>query len=843
MSLITALKALREDPQFAAHVTAWHMRPPRPARYGPWPTGLANRLRRALAARGIDALYTHQSQAITHLLDGRDVVVVTPTASGKSLIYLLPTLNALLRDPDARVLYIFPTKALAQDQHQALGQWLRALDLPPWSGVYDGDTPREERARVRRRARVLITNPDMLHRGILPHHTRWASFWRGLLWVVLDEVHTYRGIFGAHVANLLRRLARVAAFYGAFPRFICTSATVGNPCQLVERLSGRSPVLVAENGAPEPGRTLIFYNPPLLDPATGLRRSALLEARRLARHFLAHGVQTVAFTRSRRSTEVLLTYIRDVAPQAGVDPVAVRGYRGGYLPQARREIERGLREGEVRAVVATNALELGVDVGALGAALLVGYPGTVASTWQQFGRAGRREEGGVGVFIAGPGALDQYIVTHPEFVLESGPEHALLAPDNLHVLVDHLRCALFELPLRAEETFGGFAATAEVLAYLEEVGDARRAGPRYHWLGEGYPAQDVSLRTAGAERVTIQEGRGERTVTVGEVDRASAPRLVHPGAVYLHEGTPYLVRELDWGCGVAWVEAAEVDYYTEPLTREALQVLAEHAREEVGGTARAWGEVRVTSQVVGYRKVRWYTHETVGHEQVALPPQEVETTGYWVTFLAHALDALREQGLWRTDSVVDYAPNWARQRERALARDGHRCRRCGAAGRPERPLHVHHVRPFRTFGYVPGVNEAHWEANRLENLITLCSRCHRLAEAGARLRSGFSGAAHVLAALAPLFVMAAPGDIGQVVEAQSPHTGLPTITLYDTVPGGIGLAERLYEVHEALLAAALGRVRSCDCEHGCPACVGPVLVEEEGEVDTKRLTAALLEVV
>jgi len=445
------------------------------------------------------------------------------------------------------------------------------------------------------------------------------------------------------------------------------------------------------------------------------------------------------------------------------------------------------------------------------------------------------------VFIAGPGALDQYMVTHPQYILQTPPEHALLAPDNLHILLDHLRCALFELPLQVGEAFGQSVDTEELLAFLEEGGDAHRAGSRFHWLGEGYPADDVSLRTASPDRVVIQEQQRSRAVVIGEVDRASAPRLVHPGAIYLHEGVPYLVQTLDWEEGVAHVEAANVGYYTQPVSREDLTVLAEHAREQVGGTARAWGDVQVRSQVVGYRKVKWYTHETLGQGEVTLPAQEMETTAYWLTFQPHLLESLQARGLWRSESIANYGPDWPQQRDRALARDEYRCRRCHAPKRPDQPLHVHHVRPFRTFGYVPGINEAYREANRLENLITLCPRCHRLAEADARLRSGFSGAAHVLAGLAPLFLMAAPGDIGQVVEAPSAHTGLPTITLYDNVPGGIGLAERLYEVHKDLLAAALERVLSCDCEHGCPACVGPVLVEEEGETSTKGLTQALLE--
>ncbi len=860
MSVGAALRELQTNAAFMSQVTAWHVLPPVAPRTAPWPLPLHPQLREVLNRQGISAPYLHQARAITALAHGRDVILVTPTASGKSLVYLVPLFQSLLEDPRARGLLLFPTKALAQDQRRRIEAWAGALGLTNAVGVYDGDTPQQERARVRRQARLLITNPDMLHHGILPHHTRWADLWRGLRYIVLDEVHTYRGIFGAHVANVLRRLARVLAFYQGkeeklagrgtlwgHVRLIYASATIGNPADLVRRLTGRESTVIDESTAPHPARTLIFYNPPLVDATTGMRRSALLEARRLALHFLRHNVQTVLFAPSRRSVEVLLTYLRDAASEVGLPPEAIRGYRGGYLPATRRAIEAGLRDGSVRAVVATNALELGVDIGSLGASILVGYPGSIAAMWQQFGRAGRRDEGGVGVYIAGAGALDQYLVTHPEFVLRASPEHALVAPNNLHVLLAHVRCALFELPFDEDEPFGDFSPTREVLDFLVEVGEARRAGRRFYWLGEDYPAAEVSLRTAAGERVGIFEDREGRAVLLGEVDRVSAPRLVHPGAIYLHEGETYIVDDLDWDTLTARVRPVQVEYYTQPLVSESLTVLEEWQGDERGSTARYLGEVRVRSQVVAFRKVRWYTHEVLGIEEVDVPPQEMETIAYWLTFSAGVLEQLRAQGLWRSDAILDYGPNWSAQRRRALERDGYRCQRCGAPHTPERPLHVHHIRPFRTFGYIPGVNDAYREANRLDNLITLCSRCHRLAEAGARLRTGFSGVAYALGELAPLFVMAAAGDIGQVVEAQSPYTGLPTITLYDNVPGGIGLAERLYEVHEDLLRAAWERIRGCACEHGCPGCVGPVLVTEasadDADVDTKTLALALLQAV
>ncbi len=836
-----ALNACLQDPRWRDHITAVHRLPGRPPRFGPWPPALAAEVRALCQRHGIDRLYTHQSAAVRAALAGQDVLVVTPTASGKSLVYWVLLLHTLITHPTARALCLFPTKALSQDQYHTLRRWLEAWGHPEWVGIYDGDTPVEERRQVRRNARVLITNPDMLHRSLLPQHTRWAHFWRDLRWVVMDEVHAYRGIFGAHVANVLRRLQRVATFHGASPYFLGASATVGNPGDLVRRLWAREATLVQENGAPQPPRVWLFYNPPLLDPALGLRQPPLLAAAELANHFLEHGVQTLVFTRSRQGVELLLTYVREHMASQGIPPEQVRGYRGGYLPQVRRDIERGLRAGTVRGVVATNALELGIDIGTLEAVLVVGYPGSRASLWQQWGRAGRRNTGGVGVFIAGSSALDQYLVQHPEFLLKGTPEHALLAPDNLHVVVDHLRCALFELPMAPDETFGTFTEVAEVLAYLTEEGEARRAGGRYYWLGQGYPAEEVSLRTASPHRVRVQV-MGERPQLLGEVDWETAPRLVHPEAIYLHEGKSYYVRHVDWDAGIAQVEPVTPTYYTQPLTREELTVLNEWQRQEERGIVRAWGEVRVRVQVTGYRRVRWLTHEVLGYGEVSVPPREMETTAYWLAFTEEALDYLRQTGVWRSDPVLDYGPNWEEQRRRALARDGYRCRRCGVSHQPRRPLHVHHVRPFRTFGYVPGENDAYLEANRLENLITLCARCHRLAEAGVRLRTGFNGMAYAVRALAPLFLMTDPGDLGMVVETQSPHTGLPTLTLYDNVPGGIGLAERLYEVHWPLIRAARARVQQCPCRFGCPACVGPVLVDTAPDGSTtKALTLALLD--
>jgi len=858
MSVAHALHQLRRDPNFMRNVTAWKTFPARQARYAAFPDGVDRRLRQVLARRGIPHLYTHQAEAVTATLRRKNVVVVTPTASGKTLCYNLPVLNVLLADPNARALYLFPTKALAQDQlaelnelSAALGKETAVAQQPLLLGriaTYDGDTPSAQRPRIRKEARVILTNPDMLHTSILPYHTRWSDFFAHLRYVVLDEMHVYRGVFGSHVANVLRRLRRVCRFHGSRPQFIATSATIANPQALAEALleTPVTPIGPEFNGAPAGEKHVILYNPPIVDRTLGLRRASTLEAQRIAAHFLRHNVQTIIFGRARLTVEVLLGYLRESLREMG-EAVDVRGYRGGYLPIQRREIERGLREGNVRGVVATNALELGVDIGRLEAAVLVGYPGSIASTWQQAGRAGRRRSVSVAVLVATAGALDQYIVTHPEFILERSPEHAYVNPDNLVILSNHLRCAAFELPFQNGEMFGRFEQTDELLAYLAEGGELRHFGDTWYWLGEGYPAQDVSLRTVSADRFVVQARTdGGQLQVIGEMDRFSVPLLLHEGAIYIHEGQTYQVTTLDWDGGTAEVEPVQVDYYTRASITERVQVVNTAEQTTDGGTIKAHGEVEIIAQATGFKKIRRWTHENLGWGEIDLPEQTMVTTAYWLSFPDATLEQLRASGLWRS-APVDYGPNWPEQRARALERDRHRCRHCGAPERPGREHDVHHIRPFREFGYIPGENENYRQANRLENLITLCPSCHRRAETVVHVRTGLAGLAYALHNVAPLHLMCDPRDLGVVSEARSVQTRLPTVTIYDRVPAGIGFAQRLYDLHSVLLQGAHDLVQKCGCAYGCPACVGPVLDMEvaqrlsEEQVNTKMLTLALIE--
>jgi DEAD/DEAH box helicase domain-containing protein len=840
MSIKETLERLRLDFDFMKNVTTWEQLPARQAHYADFPDNLDPRLIAALRARGTAPLYTHQAAAVEAALAGENVVVVTGTASGKTLCYNLPVLQTLLSDPEARALYLFPTKALSQDQAASLNEFLTALhaveQIP--ARTYDGDTPRARRRDIRDEARILITNPDMLHTGILPHHPRWATLLENLHWVVLDELHVYRGIFGSNTANLIRRLRRLCRFYGAEPRFALTSATIANPKELAERLIEAPVRLIPPDldGSPRAEKHVLIYNPPVVEPNLGIRRAYTLESTRIAERFLGTSVQTVVFARARLTTEVLLGYVRDAYERLGGDPSAIRGYRGGYLPLERRAIERGLREGSVLGVVATNALELGVDIGQLGAAVIAGYPGTIASLWQQAGRAGRRSEVSVAVLVASAAPLDQFVATHPRYLFERPPEAGLINPDNLAILVRHLRCAAFELPFGKGETFGEFEAVTELLDYLAEEGELHRSNETYRWVADSYPAESVSLRASGDDPVVIQDISQGRPVVIGEVDRITAPILLHEGAVYIHEGRTFLVQHLDWENALAMVEPVEVDYYTDASESVDLEVQEIHDADEHLPARRAQGWVQITTNTTSFRKVKRYTHETLGYGSIDLPPRSFETSAYWLWIAPETVERLEAEGVLIPPG--DYGPSWLQARDSVRARDGYLCRQCGTPEREGRSHDVHHIRPFREFGYIPGENRKDRLANDHDNLITLCQTCHHQAESARGKRSALMGLAYILRNIAPLYLMCDPRDLGSLTEIRSKSTQGPTITLYDRVPEGLGFAERLYELHTELLSGSLDMVRTCRCTDGCPVCVGPV---GPGGREVKVLTTRLLE--
>jgi len=743
----TVLARLLEDPSIAGTVVHHEVLPARPAAYADFPTWLDPRLRVGLASRGIERLYTHQAEAIGAVHEGRDIVVVTPTASGKTLCYALPTLQALAEDPAARALFLFPTKALGQDQVAELSALARLAELPVSAATYDGDTPAPIRSAIRKAGQVVVTNPDMLNSAILPHHTKWFQLFEQLRVIVIDELHTYRGVFGSHVANVLRRLLRLCAHYGSHPVIVCCSATIGNPVELAASLTGRPAQLIDRNGAPVGERHLVLADPPLLDAATGARGSALALAQRWALPFLRAGRQTIVFGRSRVAVEILLTGLREALRESFGPRSRVRGYRGGYLPTERRAIERGLRDGEVLGVVSTNALELGVDIGRLDVSILAGYPGSIAGTWQQIGRAGRRQDVSVSILVASPAPVDRYVIHHPEFLLGSSPEEARADPDNLHVLLAHLRAATFEMPFEPGEVFGP-GPVDELLAFLAEEGHVRQAGDgRWYWSSENFPASEISLRTAAPENVVIIDTTPDRPRVIGEVDLFSAQVLVHEQAIYLHETVQYHVDKLDWHERKAYVRRVDADYYTYANRAVTLKPLDVFAEAPAPAGRRVHGEVMVASLVTLFKKLKFGTDENVGWGPIDLPELELQTTAYWLT----------AEGLagWRRDDL-DVA------------------------------------------------------------LI---------------------GAGRAIQAVASVLLMVDPRDLGLVSQVRSPHHEAPTIYLYEAVPGGIGLSERLFLRHDELVSGATELIGSCACEAGCPACTGPRL---EPHVDAKALALRLL---
>ena len=604
-------------------VRAIRHQPARPGEYVDFPETLAPQLRQALAARGIRQLYSHQRAAFEHAGGGRNVVVVTPTASGKTLCYNLPVLERLIADPGARAMYLFPTKALAEDQLQEFQAGVDAAGAELRAFTYDGDTPQDARRAIRERANVVLTNPDMLHAGILPHHTKWAKAFENLRYVVIDELHYYRGVYGSHLANILRRLKRVCEFYGSSPQFICCSATIANPKELAESLTGLPFELVDNNGAPAGEKFVVFYNPPVVNRALGIRRSYLNETRRIAGELLDRGQQTLVFANSRLATEVLLTYLKD--GHAGV-----RGYRGGYLPKERREIERKLRDGGIRAVVATNALELGIDIGSLDAVVMAGYPGTIASTWQRAGRAGRRQTAALAVMVASSAPLDQYIIEHPEYFFDRPPEHARINPDNLEILINHLKCAAFELPVRDGEKFGPHD-TSELCQFLADLKFLHHSSAAWHWTSDTYPADAVSLRAVSSDNFVVVDITGDHRV-IAEVSFTAALTTLHEKAIYLHEARQYQVERFDYEGRKAYVRAVDSDYFTDAIDYTQVKELQEFESRPVGDAAAAHGDVRLNRQIVGFKKVKFYTLENVGAGNLSMPEQEMHTTAFWLHF-------------------------------------------------------------------------------------------------------------------------------------------------------------------------------------------------------------------
>ncbi|MBM3225202.1 MAG: DEAD/DEAH box helicase [Candidatus Tectomicrobia bacterium] len=765
--------------RYASRITGEATLPARSGRYADFPAELDARVRMALQQRGVTQLYSHQRAAWEAVRAGQHTVVVTPTASGKTLCYNVPVVHAVLQE-HVKALYLFPTKALSQDQVAELVELNRAAELGVRTYTFDGDTPSDARRAVRLHGDIVVSNPDMLHQAILPHHTRWAQFFERLRYVVIDEMHTYRGVFGAHVANVLRRLGRVCRFYGAQPTYILCSATIANPAELARQLIGAEVTAVTDSGAPQGAKHLLLWNPPVINPELGMRASARSQTTRLARLAVDAGCKTIVFAQSRLLVEVLTKYLKDVFDRDPRHRARIAAYRGGYIPTQRRETESQMRAGDLDCIVTTSALELGIDIGALDICLLNGYPGTIAGTWQRLGRAGRRNRPALGVLIATSSPLDQYIVRHPEFFLDASPEHARIDPDQLLILVDHVRCAAFELPFTDGEHFGN-DDLGDILSYLETEQVLHHEGRQWHWMADSYPANSVSLRSVAEGNFVVVDMTDGRQQILAEVDYGSAAMTLYEGAIYLAQAEPWQVEKLDWEGRKAFVRKTQADYYTDAIDYTKLKILAAFETEQTPIASYARGEVHLVRRIAGYMKIRYYTHENVGFGNITLPDYEMHTTAVWWHVEAEALQRAFEQP-WR-------------------ALDGF----LGAA------YAMHHVAALLTMselhdlGRAVGNSDATW-----------------FATVGGTRR----GQSNVFGT-----------EGGEPPEMRHFQ---PTVFLYDNYPGGIGLSMPLYDLRRTVVQQAYDLVTACACHTGCPTCVGPILAVDEQESLTPKASACLV---
>jgi DEAD/DEAH box helicase domain-containing protein len=764
-----------------ARITGRLTLPARAARYADMPGELDPRLRTALERRGIARLFSHQGAAWESLRGGRNCVIVTPTASGKTLCYNLPVLQSVLEE-NARALYLFPTKALSQDQVAEIIELNRAADLGVRAYTFDGDTPGDARKAVRTRGDIVVSNPDMLHQGILPHHTKWAQFFESLRYVVIDEMHTYRGVFGSHMANVLRRLRRICRFYGVDPVYVLCSATIANPGELAARLIEDDVVTIEESGAPRGEKTLLLWNPPVVNPDLGIRASARSQSTHIARLAVKAGLKCILFARTRTMVEVLTKYLKDTFDNDPRRPPRVRAYRGGYLPTQRRDTEKKLRAGGVDCVVATSALELGVDIGSLDVCVLNGYPGTIAGTWQRLGRAGRRNRPSLGVLVATSEPLDQFMVRHPDFFLGASPEHARIDPEQLLILLDHVRCAAFELPFNDGERFGG-AEIGELLGYLEDEQLLHHEGGRWHWMADSYPANAVGLRTVAEGNFVVVDITDGAKRVIAEVDYSGAPMTLYEGAIYMLQARPWQVETLDWEGRKAYVRETNADYYTEAIDYTRLKVLESFEEQARHPAASAHGEVHLVRRVAGYKKIRYYTHENVGYGNVNLPDQEMHTTAVWWSLRPDVLDAR-------------FASRW-----QALD------------------------------GFLGAAHAMHWVAAMLS-----------MSEPGDLGRAVGASDATWFTTVGPGGRGETRSSLGEDVDPDAVGAQFqPTVFLYDNYPGGIGLSAPLFDMRDRVVMGARRMVESCACNQGCPACVGPILgSDEQRELSPKQLALAVL---
>lgn len=786
-------------------ITYQHTQKQKDALYVPLPIWLTGKTAALLSDQNIHLLYHHQRKAIEAVYNGENVVISTGTSSGKSLCYQIPLIEMLLSDEKSTAILVFPTKALTQDQYRSLLQLIP--EKADQIAVYDGDTPRNHRSLIRARARIILTNPDMLHAGVLPYHTGWSSFLSNLKWVVFDEIHIYKGVFGAHVANVIRRLKRAGRHYRAEPRFIFCSATLSNGKALAEKMTGEPFISITDDTSGNGTRDIIFLNPPVINEELQLRAGAIVTASKAAQYLLETNRQILLFCQSRQSVEFTVRRLRDYKVDAS-------GYRSGYLARERRSIESGLKSGETRCIAATNALELGMDIGGIDAVISIGYPGSISAMMQRQGRAGRKNGDSRFILVGSQTPTDQYIINHPDFLFEKEYEPVLIDPDNLLILLQHLQCSLYEIPFSSRESYGNLTVeeTQDLLNYFAAQGIARFAGDHFYWLDSGLPQATVSLRSAGLNRIGIMSSESGKPELIGEVDQSSAYWMVHPGAIYYHNGVSYLIEELDLQNNTASAKRFIAPYSTQAQKQSHISVNEILSSAEKGESDVHTANVTVKTQVVSYKKTDNETHRTLEIIPLEMPEEVLETKAFIIVLKESFRNELRDSLQWNSDKN-DYGPDWPRIRRSVIERDNHECTLCHTRGDVSL-LHVHHIQPYRSF---PEKSKA----NDLNNLVTLCPDCHHRVEQSVQMRSGLAGFANAFHQLAALFIECDPGDISISIEPDCPDfDGRPAIFLFENTPGGIGLSEAIAERCTEINTAVTELIRSCPCQDGCPGCVG-----------------------
>jgi len=806
-----------------------------------YPSFLNPNLIKLLQNLGISKLYSHQAQAINEVNQGNNIVVTTGPSSGKSLIFIIPMLNHLFNSNPANTLLLFPTKALAYDQYNHINKFLEFGSKEPFKSnklinkinVYDGDTPIEKRSIIRKNSQIILTNPDMLHLGILPNHMLWEKYFENLQYIVLDEAHYYRGIFGSHIANVLRRLKRILTLYNQKPVFICTSATIGNPLEFLNSLVEEEFSHIHYDSSPKGRKLITFYNPPVINEDLGIRKSCQSVTLNIIQDFLHNNTPTLVFQGTRKEVEKSLKALSEIEGNK-----EFASYRSGYLAADRRNIEDKFRSGKIQVLFSTNALEMGIDIGGLKSVILTGYPGSIASTLQQIGRAGREQNESIAILVASSNPIDQYIIKRPEYLLLNNPEKALINPNNFNILLNHLKLSISEISFIEGEKFGNldWDQIKLVINQLLENGNILKIGNKYISDKNNSNSLPFSLRNMSSITMKLINITKGKDLLIGDIDYASSLWMVHPQAIYFHLGDQFRVSEINFENHEVYLLENNSNYFTEPKIEKTYEVIEVFLERNFGYFQLNFGNIRITQKVSGYKEILWENRQVIGEYELDLPETILETEAFWFSLPDELINVLISEKKWLNHSN-DYGPGWNEYSKNIRKRDNFTCQNCGAVERNS-SFHVHHKRPIKLFSTIE-------EANIPSNLITLCPTCHRKAEIQVRVRSGMAGLAFLLNNLAPVFIMSSPGDLSVIIDSKNTITGIKnSIILYDNMAFGLGLSKEIFQNFDHILLEMYQHVKSCGCFQGCPSCVGPISDEGYGgKGETIRILELLTDLI